>query len=201
MHTNAPLNPPQTRSSTNGGAPRGGRLRIVAWIAAAMIFLLPMIAMQFSDEVAWTLGDFIVAGILLFGSLGIYELTARTSSDLHYRAGVGLAIGAVALLVWTNGAVGITDSRADVMYLGVIAVGVVGAIVARFRARGMAAAMSVVAVAQALVGVGALVAGIVPGFNSAFEILGVTGFFVALFAASAWMFWNAASRGQRQSKS
>lgn len=96
------------------------------------------------------------------------------------------------LLIWVNGAVGITDSDADGLYLVVAALGIVGALVARFRPAGMALAMAATAVAVAAVGVIALIAGIVPPHNSAFRILGITAFFVVLFAGSALLFREAA---------
>jgi hypothetical protein len=149
--------------------------------------------MQFTDEVNWTVGDFVFAAVLLFGSLGAYELLARKTGDTAYRAGVGVAIAAAFLLVWVNGAVGITDSDADLMLLlWVPTVGIIGAIIARFQPRGMARAMFATALAQALVAVTALIAGIVPAYNSAFEILALNGFFVALFVGSALLFQHAA---------
>ncbi len=52
--------------------------------------------------------------------------------------------------------------------------------------------MFAMALAQALVAVIALIAGIVPAYNSAFEVLGITGFYVALFVGSALLFRHAA---------
>lgn len=171
----------------------GSQLRVWIWVAAALILLLPAIAMPFTDAVSWTVSDFAFASVLLFGSLGAYDFAARRVAITAYRAGAGLAIAGVFLLAWINGAVGLTDSAADGLYLGVVAVGLIGALVARLRPKGMAYAMGATALAQALVGPIALVAGIVPAYNSTFEILGLTGFFVALFAGSAWLFWEAAN--------
>jgi hypothetical protein len=109
-----------------------------------------------------------------------------------YRAAVGVALVAAVVLLWANAAVGITDGAADPIYVGVPAVGIIGAIVARFRPRGMALAMYATALAQTSIGVVALAAGMVPAYNSAFEILGITGFFAALFVASALLFREAA---------
>jgi hypothetical protein len=148
--------------------------------------------MPFTDEVNWTVSDFVFAGALLFGALGAYELTMRTTGNTAYRAAVGVALAAAVLLLWANGAVGITDSAADAIYAGVPVIGIVGAIVARFQARGMARAMLAAAFAQALVGAIALTAGMVPEHNSALEIMGITGFFTALFVGSALLFREAA---------
>lgn len=166
---------------------------VARWTAAAVVLLIPLVAMQFGGNgVEWTFSDFIFAGVLLFGSLGAYELVSRMRSGAAYRTGLAVGIGAVFLLMWVNAAVGITDGDADVMYPAVAATGVVGALVARFRAHGMALAMWATALAMALVGVVALAAGLVPEFNSAFEILGITAFFVVLFAGAGLLFREAA---------
>ncbi len=176
-----------TGNTKDGGGQRGSRWRIAAWVAAAVALLVPLVA-----GADWSAGDFAFAAVLLFGSLGAYELAARRTGNPAYRAGVGVALAAAFLLVWATGAVGITDSAADGWYLGVLAVGVVGALVARFGARGMARAMFATALAQAAVTAGALLAGMVPAFNSAFEILGINAVFVALFAGAGRLFQKAA---------
>jgi len=164
-------------------------------LATAFVLLLPLLAMQITDEVAWTLADFVFAGALIFGTGLAYELLARRAGNIAYRAAVGVALAAAFLLVWINLAVGITDSGADLMFLWVPAVGIVGAIVARFRPRGMARAMFATALAQASVAAIALIAGIVPAYNPALEVLGITGFYVALFVGSALLF-RRAGRGR-----
>lgn len=176
-----------TGNMENRGERRTSRWRIAAWVVAVLILLLPWVA-----GAPWSVGDFVFAGVLLFGSLGTYEIAARTTGNIAYRAGVGVAIAAAFLLVWINAAVGITDSDADAMYLLVLAIGIVGSFVALFRPAGMARAMFATALATALVGVIALIAGVVPAHNSAFEILGITGLFVALWVGSALLFRQAA---------
>lgn len=174
----------------------GRNWRIAAWAAAGLLLLAPLVAMQFTDDVNWTVADFVFAAVLLFGTLGIYELAVRKTGSTAYRAGAGVALAGGFLLVWINGAVGITDSAADVLFLLLVpAVGLVGALVARFRPRGMAVAMFAAAGTVVLIAGIALVAGIVPAFNSAFEILGLAAFFVVLFVGSALLFREAA-RGE-----
>ena len=90
---------------------------------------------------------------------------------------------------------GITDSVADVAFLGVPAVGLVGAVLARLRPKGMAKALVATAVAQALITLIALVGGMIPAYNTTVEILGVNGVFVALWVGSAWLFREAAGPG------
>lgn len=180
----------------NGGVRRMSPWRIAAWVAAALLLLLPLVAMPFTDEVNWTVGDFVFAGVLFFSSLGAYEIAARKASDTVYRAGVGLAVAATFLLIWGNAAVYISDSVADGMYYGVAVIGIIGVIIALFRPGGGARAMLAAALAMGVVSVIALVAGMVPNYyTSAFELLGITGFYVALFAGAAWLL-RAAAREQ-----
>lgn len=180
-------------NAENGDSQTMSPWRIAAWIIAAFVLLLPVVAMPFARGVDWTASDFVVAAVLLFGALGAYELAARKADNAAYRAGVGVAIAAALLLTWVNAAVGLTDSSADGLYLGVIAVGIIGAVIARFRPEGMARALFATALALVVVSILALVAGGVPNdTTSAFEVVGLTGFFVALFAGSAGLFRRAA---------
>jgi hypothetical protein len=80
-------------------------IRIV--LAAALILLVPLLAMQFTDELNWDLTDFAVVGALLIGTGLMYELASRKVSNIKYRAAVGVALVAVLLLVWAELAVGI----------------------------------------------------------------------------------------------
>ena len=162
-------------------------------LATAFILLIPLLAAP-----AWTLADFVFAGALIFGTGLTFVLVVRKAGNFVYRVAVGVALAAAFLLVWGNAAMGITDSDADLMFLlWVPAVGIVGAIIARFQPRGMARAMFATALTQALVAVIALIAGIVPAYNSAFEVLGITGFYVALFVGSAFLFRQAAQQQPR----
>ena len=161
-------------------------------LAAAVILLLPLLAMQITHEVVWSLSDFAVAGGLLVGAGLMYELAARNAGNGAQRAAVGVAVLAVLLLVWVSLAVGIIGAEgdpADLMYLGVIAVGITGAIIARFQPDGMARALFAMALAQALVAVIALIAGKQHSPDSSMtEIVGVNTMFVALFLGSAYLF-------------
>ena len=164
-----------------------GALRLAAWSGAALVLLLPLVAMQFTDEVAWTAFDFAFAGALILGVGLAYEAAVRMSRDIAYRAAVGVALAAALGLVWVTGAVGVIgseDNPANLMYGGVLAVGIAGAVIARFRPAGMARALVATALAQAAVAVITLAA--------ALATLVLNGFFVALWLGSAWLFRKAA---------
>jgi hypothetical protein len=170
--------------------------RIIGWSAGALVLLLPLVAMHFTAEVNWSPGDFLFAGVLVL-AVGIpMEVTVRKTGQSAYRIAAGLALVTGFLLLWMNGAVGITDSDADLLLaLLVPAVAIVGALVARFRPRGMAITMFVTAGTVLAIGVIALITGIVPSFNSPFEILGLTGFFAVLFGGAGLLFRRATIEG------
>jgi hypothetical protein len=182
-------------NTENGGGRHGSRWRIVAWGTAAALILLPLLAMQVTDEVAWDLADFAFAGTLVVGVGVTYELAARMTRNSAYRAAVAVALAAAFVLVWVNAAVGIIgseDNPANMMYGGVLAVGIIGAIIARFQPGGMARALVATALAQALVAVITIVGRLGFPASGPLELLALNGFFVALWFISAWLFRKAA---------
>ncbi|WP_227496555.1 hypothetical protein [Massilia litorea] len=79
-------------------------------LVTAVILLVPLVAMQFTREVNWTLGDFVVAGGLLMGTGLLFDLAVRKIRTQKARL---ITIGAIALgflFVWTELAVGIVGS-------------------------------------------------------------------------------------------
>ena len=144
---------------------------------------------------AWTLFDFVFAGALIFGTGLTFVLAARKAGNIAYRVAVGVALAAAFILVWVTGAVGIIgseDNNANLMYFGVLAVGIIGAVIARFRSHGMARALFATALAQALVAVIVLIFGLGLPWSPPLEILALNGFFLALFVGSALLFRYAA---------
>ena len=161
--------------------------RILGWGTAAALLLAPLIAMRFTSEVNWTPSDFAFAGLMLGGVGAIYELTVRRSSNPWYRAGTVFALAAAFLIVWANGAVGMIGDEGDpanLMFGGVLAIALIGAILARFRPGGMALAMAAAALAQAIAG----------GIGLTIDPLGgvLSTAFATLWLISAALFRNAA---------
>ena len=113
-----------------------------------------------------------------------------------YRFATILALATAFILVWLIGAVGVIGVEGDpfdLMYFGVLAVGLIGAIAARLQPHGMARALFATAFAQALVAFVALIVGKPQSsVSSVPEILILNGFFIALFLGSARLFGNAA---------
>jgi len=154
-------------------------------LATALLLLLPLIAMQYTDEVVWDITDFVVAGVLVFGSGLTYQLIARQADSIAYRIAGGVAVATALLLIWMNLAVGIIGNEgnpAGLMYIGVLVVGIIGALIARFQPHGMSRVLLAMALAQMLVAVIAQVVGMA---------LIVNGFFATLWVGLALLFRRA----------
>jgi hypothetical protein len=82
------------------------RLSIIL-LALAIILLVPLIAMQFTTEVNWTLLDFVVAAVLLFSTGLMCELALRKIKKTKYRIAICVALLLALLLIWTELAVGV----------------------------------------------------------------------------------------------
>lgn len=81
--------------------------RVAAWGLVAAVLIAPLVAMQFTTEVNWTTSDFVLAGALLIGAGLLIELVLWKARSQAVRIGAVLAIAAVVLLIWAQGAVGI----------------------------------------------------------------------------------------------
>ena len=76
-------------------------------LTVTFILLLPLIAMQFTDEVDWKLPDFVIMGVLLLGTGLMCELVMRKVKKIKYRVAIcGLLLVAL-FLIWAELAVGI----------------------------------------------------------------------------------------------
>ncbi|MDE3000047.1 MAG: hypothetical protein OXU79_13305 [Gemmatimonadota bacterium] len=108
-----------------------------------------------------------------------------------YRSAVSVSLATAFILLWVNGAVGVTGSEnndANLMVFGVLAVGIVGAVVARFQPRGMAFALIATAIAQAFVTLVAIIGRLGHPASGPLELLSLNGFFIALWVVSACLF-------------
>lgn len=145
----------------NGNAtesPRRNRnpWRITGWSIVAGLIALPAVAMLFTDEVAWTISDFVFAIVMLGGVGLVFEMAVRASGSRAYRGGAAMALGTGLLTVWVNGAVGIVGSEnepANLWFNLVPLLALIACFGVRFRPPGMAAAMLATAAAQVVVGV------------------------------------------------
>lgn len=165
--------------------------QIVARIlfVTALLLLAPLIAMQFTDTVAWDLTDFIIAATLLVGAGLGYAVLAHKSDRGPYRAAMGIAVATSLLLVWVNLAVGMIGTAANplnLIYFGALALAAGGAFKVRFRASGLARIVFLMALVQAAVPIGLAVTGL---GNS----LALSAIFVALWLVAACLFRKSAT--------
>lgn len=179
-----------------GTGPRSWRR--VYWPAAAVLLLVPYVAMQFTAEVDWTLSDFVVFGAMLATAGLAFELVSRHRPDRSWRAGAAVSIVAAFLLTWANAAVGLIGSEnnpVNDLYYWLPAIVVAGALLSRLRAAGMAWTLAVTGLAQALVPLVAVIAGmaqseqvLITGVLAAHVVL------VLLWLCAAALFLRAARR-------
>ena len=76
-------------------------------LTVVIILLIPLIAMQLTNEVDWKLPDFVIMGVLLLGTGLSCELVMRRVKRIENRV---LIIGAILIalfLIWAELAVGI----------------------------------------------------------------------------------------------
>lgn len=138
------------------GAARGARPGLGWWWrVAAALWLLPGVAMYFSDDIRWGALDFAVFGAMLALAAGGFELAVRMARGAwQYRAGAAIALAGGFLLTWTNLAVGVIGDEGEAVnlaFFGVLLLGGLGAVVVRGEARGLAAVMVAMALAQSAV--------------------------------------------------
>ncbi len=161
-------------------------LRAVVWGGAGVAWLIPLVAKLLTD-LPWTTFDFVAWGVMLLVAASVCEVGLRLSGSLAYRAGVVVAAGTSFLIVWSNLAVGIIGNENNPLnqiFFGVIAIAIVGAFLARFRANGMALAMAVTAAAQFGTGFIALA--------HEYIVFAIVGVFSLGWLLAAWLFREAA---------
>lgn len=82
------------------------RLNIILIIVAILLFI-PLIAMQFTNEVNWTFFDFIVMGILLLSTGLLIDFVLRKVTKTNQKILLIIIVVGLFLLVWAELAVGI----------------------------------------------------------------------------------------------
>lgn len=162
-------------------------IALITLIPAALL-LIPLVAMRYTSEVNWTGGDFPVAWVLLAGAGLAYKLITRATSHLANRAGAALGVATALMVVWGNLAVGFIGEPSDpanLLYLGVLLIGAIGAPAARFHPHGLARTLYAMAFAQFVVPLFALV---IWQPEIPWNVYGLNTVFALLFAAAAALF-------------
>jgi hypothetical protein len=150
----------------------------------------------------WDIRVFLLVGAVgtLLFCIGLtFQMIIRKLATPAYRAAVGVALGTTFLLVWGNFVQGADDvNPAAFGYFVAPIVGIIGAAMARFQPNGMARALFVTALVQALVLVIALIIRnpqVTPWTAAVLRGFGGNAFFAMLFVGSALLF-RKAGRGE-----
>ena len=82
--------------------------RTIAIFSIPLVLLsIPFVAMRFTDEVNWSLFDFLIMGFLLFSAAFAVELVLRMEKRIKFRIMYSALILIVLFLIWAELAVGI----------------------------------------------------------------------------------------------
>jgi hypothetical protein len=168
------------------------------WVlVTAAVLAIPALAMAFdigvpdpgqgTEGVNWGPMDFAIMGVLVLGAGLLFEYASSRGGSVAHRAAVGIAVLAGIGLVWVNLAVGMIGDEgnpANLMYVLVLFVALVGAAIGRFEPREASIAMFATAATHIVVVVIALVAGLGP------QVL-ADAFFIGAWIASALLFRRA----------
>ena len=166
-------------------------LRVALGALAAL--MVPLAASRMVEGWNWSAGGFVFVYFLFFGVGMVYALIARKMGAWSYKAGVGLALVAGLALGWST-MVQVADSEhpENLVYHSVLVVGIVGALLARLEARGLARTLFAMAATLALIAL-ILPSGVAPYLARNMAI--GHGVFAALFTASGLLFRHASLAG------
>lgn len=76
----------------------------------AILLLIPLTAMQFTNQVKWSVFDFIVAGLLLLFTGLVLEFILRRLTATKHRIIAAIILFILLFIVWAELAVGIFGS-------------------------------------------------------------------------------------------
>ncbi len=162
---------------------------IIRWVLiTAAVLAVPALAMALNigvpdpgsgtEGVNWGPVDFATIGVLVLGAGLLYEYASTRAGNVAQKVGVGIAVAAGLFLIWVNLAVGMMKvENANLMYVVVLFVALVGAAIARFEPREASVAMFATAGAHIVVVVIGLVAGLEPELRA-------DAFFIVAWVAS-----------------
>lgn len=163
-----------------------------AALGTLLLLSIPLVAMQFTDEVDWSLADFLLMGALIFGAGSLFVLVMRMAGSVVYRFAMALAIGTTFFMIWANLAVGLIGAGPHIgnwMYAGIIVVMLIGIYLSRFQAAGLERTMYATAFSFILlIGIALLTDMQSYPSSSVIEIIGVNLFFALPYVVSGFMF-------------
>ena len=166
-----------------------GKTMLRVALGALALLMVPAVASRLVAGWNWPPGAFVLVYFLFFVTGMAYALIARKMDVWSYKVGVGVALVAGFAFGWST-MVQTADSGHPerLWYLSVLGVGLVGAGLARLKARGLARTLFVMAAVLALIAL-TLPSGAPPDFARRMAIGHGAG--VASFIASGLLFRQA----------
>lgn len=76
-------------------------------VGTGLVLLIPLVAMQFTDQVQWGVEDFAAAGVLLFGAGLAFSLVLRKIGNRRNRLALIAVLSLALVYLWAELAVGI----------------------------------------------------------------------------------------------
>ena len=170
-------------------------IRLLAWGAALLLWLLPAIAMQFTAEVNWTALDFTVFAVMI-GSVGLaLDRLVHLSANASFRlASIALMFTSF-LLIWVNLAVGIIGGDSEplnLLYALVLVAGAVMAWAGRFTPNAMLNCCLSMAVTQSVITLIAIILGWGQPYSTPMMLFIGNGIFILGFLTAGALFYHAA---------
>ncbi len=126
------------------------KMCLVALVTLGLL-LIPLTVMNYTNQVNWALGDFIVMGVMLMVVGGTYVLISSLSPNGAFKAGIATTCLAVFLLIWISLAVGIIgdlSNIANLLYLLIFLSIGIGSWVSKLSPKGLSITMFVTSVLQ-----------------------------------------------------
>ncbi len=162
------------------------------------VLSIPFVAMQSGGNVNWTAFDFLAAGLILAFVFSTIELVSKKSNNLYYRLGPIVSVFTAAFMLVSVSAVSLIGSvgePANLVYYGVFVALIITSILAKFKPKSMAVAMSSITGLLIFITIIAIALGWQNLLGSSlFEVVAVNGFFGVLFAISAGLFYISSSQ-------
>ena len=170
-----------------------GKTMLRVALVALGLLMVPAVASRLVEGWNWPAAAFVRLYFLFFATGMVYALVARKMDTWSYKVGVGVALAAGFAFGWST-MVQTADSGHPerLWYLSVLLVGIVGALLARLKARGLARTLFAMAAVLALIAL-TLPSG-APPYLARNMAIG-HGVFAALFVASGLLFRHASSAG------
>ena len=163
-------------------------------LVVLLLLSVPLIAMQFTAEVNWSFGDFLLAALLLMTTGVLLTRASLAVADLRIKIATGLTLLSVLTLIWINLAVGLIGSEGtwqNMLFFLIPVILLMGAFRSSLNPVGMVYTLLAMALFQALVIL--LLAFILPSTDLLLPELILCSIFILIWLLAARLYQSAVS--------